>query len=84
VERRIHENSARAGQFIGDVSEQELAKRVRAYRGASKKQPEIRLVARDEKRPRGVVGTSVVLGAPVAVFAIGPPRPTLRHNDGGY
>jgi hypothetical protein len=38
-----------AGQDIGDVSEQEIAKRVRAYRSEKKKQPEIRLVAQDKK-----------------------------------
>lgn len=38
-----------AGQDIGEVSEQEIAKRVRAYRSARKKQPEIKVVAQDQK-----------------------------------
>jgi hypothetical protein len=38
-----------AGQDIGDVSEQEIAKQIRAYRGQRKKQPEIRLVTQAQK-----------------------------------
>lgn len=38
-----------AGEDIGTVSEQEIAKRIRAYRSERKKQPEIRLVAQDQK-----------------------------------
>ena len=38
-----------AGQDIGDVSEQEIASRVRAYQSQRKKPPEIRLVAQDHK-----------------------------------
>ncbi|MGA2992886.1 MAG: hypothetical protein ABSD88_20640 [Candidatus Korobacteraceae bacterium] len=36
-------------QDIGELSEQEIAKRVRIYRSEKKKQPEIRLVAQDKK-----------------------------------
>lgn len=38
-----------AGQDIGNVSEQEIASRVQAYRSQRKKPPEIRLVAQDHK-----------------------------------
>ncbi len=38
-----------AGNDIGKVSEQEIAKRVRAYRSKRKKQPEISVVAQAEK-----------------------------------
>lgn len=37
-----------AGQDIGEVSEGEIASRVRVYRSQRKKQPEIRLVAQDQ------------------------------------
>jgi hypothetical protein len=38
-----------AGKDIGEVSEQEIASRVRVYRSERKKQPEIRLVAQGQK-----------------------------------
>jgi hypothetical protein len=38
-----------AGQEMGDVSEAEIAKKIRAYRRERKKQPEIRLVAQAQK-----------------------------------
>jgi hypothetical protein len=38
-----------AGEDIGRVSEQEVAKRVRAYRRARKKQPEIKVVTQGQK-----------------------------------